>query len=96
MDQLETIRLLTGEASVQAVLESLHGVVHRIGAEAGCKAITVHTCRTYPSDVLVCLRWSRTALPDKSCVGLALAEFLSAFGLVEHTVWPPAAPRRRR
>jgi len=87
MHWLEVIRLLAAQAKVGSVLNHLNEVATAMEREKGKEAVTVYTRDSLGGDVMICLRWHRDEVPHKSQEGLALADYLSNYGLVDHEVW---------
>lgn len=87
MRWLEIIRLLASQSRVEAVLPHLHEVAAALEESEGKEAVTVFSRESLDGDLMVCLRWQRNEPPHKSQEGLALADYLTSFGMVDHEVW---------
>jgi hypothetical protein len=46
----------------------------------------------YPGDAGILLTWTGGRPAGRTCEGMALAEAMSGFGMVDHAVWETVAP----
>ena len=87
MHWLEIIRLLASQAKADRVVEHLHEVAAALERTEGQEAVTVYSRQFMEGDLMICLHWQRDGEPHKSQEGLALADYLTNFGMVDHELW---------
>lgn len=87
MRWMEMIRLRTS-LSEQRLATLLQDPMANVLGEPGLVEAHVYTHASFQSDLALSLVWD-TELPKRqgSKAGLAIAETLKAFGLVDHSVW---------
>lgn len=87
MPWLETIRLLAAKNRIDDLLGSLPGLLATWGGAGLGERVALYRQQSVDSDLLVCIWWSHGPAPGKTREGLLLAEYLTGFGLVDHSVW---------
>ena len=87
MSQLEIIHLRTAGSSFETLVEQIREAI--VSKVEGAGVVTIYRCNGLDTDVAVHINHHRSgekrACP--SALGLHLASALSAYGLVEHTLW---------
>jgi hypothetical protein len=86
MSRLEIIHLRTAGSSFASLAQQ---ICEAIGSEVdGTGVVTIYRRSGLDTDVAVHIYWHGNGeRDDPSAVGLHLASALSAYGLVEHTLW---------
>lgn len=87
MAWLERIHLRPGHRTPKAALVQVAAVRKGLADVPGLVGITVLLRTGLAPDVAVHLAWRDDVRVERTPEGLALAESLRAFGLVEHSTW---------
>ncbi len=86
MQWVEFIHMRSHPTGLELNLATLTGQIGDCRAEhLASKTVLKHSI--YPGDLAVVLTWENDRHPVKTREGLALAEFMSRHGSVEHGVW---------
>lgn len=87
MAWLETIRVLASHDRVRRLLAALPDLLApMVEADEG-PVVEAYSHPTLETDVLICIRWPDGQGAAASAPGLILAERLTEYGMVNHTVW---------
>ena len=87
MHWLEIIRLLASQSRIQGVLARLGEMAAAFEPVYGKGAVTVYSRESSEGELMICLSWQGEGAPHKSRGGLALADYLTNHGMVDHEVW---------
>ena len=88
MRWMEMIRLRTPQGQEERLTKLLVDSTHDIISEPGLKEARIYTNASFHSDLALNLMWdTETTQRQGSRVGLSIAQTLSTYGLVEHSIW---------
>lgn len=87
MHWLEIIRLLASGSKIRGVLANLGEMAAALEPVHGKGAVTVYSRESNEGELMICLSWQGDQAPHKSQGGLALADYLTNHGMVDHEVW---------
>ena len=88
MRWMEMIQLRTPQGQEEKLAKLLVDSAHDIIGEPGLKEAKVYTNSSFHSDLALNLVWDTdVTLRQGSRVGLSIAQTLTFYGLVEHSIW---------
>ena len=88
MRWMEMIRLRTSQGQEEKLARLLVESAHDIMGEPGLKEARVYTNSAFHSDLALNLFWdTNVSMRQGSRVGLSIAQTLTFYGLVEHSIW---------
>lgn len=93
MKWMEFVHVRTSAAGMEWDIPALNAQLALCRAEQ-LAGVSVVKHALYPGDLAVMLTWQNDRKPVKTREGLAIAEYLSRFGAVEHGVWEFVAVRQ--
>ena len=88
---IELIRVQSSADRLQEAMPSLQQQVEEIEASASDAEALFMQHALYEGDLAVVVVWHNNTAPQKTRVGLMVAERLRDLGSVDHAVWIPAA-----
>lgn len=87
---LELIRVRSSRTSLEAAKPSLEEQLREIERSADGAETSLLKHAIYDGDLAVVLIWRNESAPQKTRVGLMVAQHLQQVGSVDHAVWVPA------
>lgn len=88
MRWMEMIRLRTPQGQEKKLAKLLVDAAHDVMGEPGLEEARVYTNASFHSDLALSIAWDTDATQRQgSRVGLSIAQTLSSYGLVEHSIW---------
>jgi hypothetical protein len=87
MAWLERIHLRPGERTAIEALEYLAAIRRDLGSVAGLAEVRLYAQSGLAQDVGLHLVWTDDVPVQRTRTGIAVAESLRAFGLVDHSTW---------
>lgn len=88
MNWIEIIELRSAGNELEALKQTLAGMVSKTDRNGGLKKMSLYHNALVETDISIHIQWETgERAPEKSDLGLRLASALEEFGRVNHSIW---------
>ena len=93
---MEVILLRTSPENIEMLVEELPKKLNALLKTPELLSVAICVHGQYSSDMIIELRWDSLAPVERSREGLLMAEHLSQYGFINHSIWIDKFRSKRR
>ncbi len=83
----EMLQILTTQEKAERIPAELEETLWDIARKDGVEGVRVMGSQIYASNLMIVIVWNTMNRPEKTALGLHLANHLNEYGAVSHSIW---------